>query len=130
MLFEVGETAKRLTELFDFAHEIGRTVIFLDKVDSLFGMYLTALSYNTRLAYVESAHGDQTTYEPDRDLVSGLSRKLGEIDRREGDVIFICATNHPENLDPALLRRLKVLSVPLPNLAERTEIFEIVNSMA
>jgi len=79
---------------------------------------------------VKLAHRDKTRYEPDRNLVSGFCSKLDGIDRREGDVIFICATNHPENLDPAIVRRLKTLPVPLPNLAERTEIFELVISLA
>ena len=80
-----GESVKRLAGLFARAKEQSPSIIFFDELDGLFG---------TTHAFV-SAHDTQFT-----------EQALIEISRIEPshNVLLVGATNHPDRLDPRILR--------------------------
>ncbi len=82
----IGETEKNISELFDKAKK-ANVILFFDEADSLFAKRTEVRSVYDRNANMESAH---------------LLQKIEEYDG-----IVILATNLPENIDTAFMRRIK-----------------------
>jgi ATP-dependent 26S proteasome regulatory subunit len=106
----VGSGVEVIKDLFNDARQkaansdSGKVIVFLDEIDAL------------------GKRGGST-------LDSTINQLLTEIDGFQEDesVIVIGATNHPKNIDPALLRagRLsKTIRIGLPNLKQREELLK------
>ena len=106
----VGESEKRLREVFRKAKQVAPCIVFLDELDSL--------------APPRGGGGDSRV--SDR-LVDQLLTSMDGLENMEG-VVVIGATNRPEIVDPALLRPGRfdrLLLVEAPDLAARQAILEI-----
>ena len=106
----VGESEKRLREVFRKAKQVAPCIVFLDELDSL--------------APPRGGGGDSGV--SDR-LVDQLLTSMDGLENMEG-VVVIGATNRPEIVDPALLRPGRfdrLLLVEAPDLAARQAILEI-----
>lgn len=104
----VGESEKKVRELFEKARKNQPSVIFMDEVDSI---------------------GDRTKLSGERSWeASFVNSFLAEMDGFEGnDQVFVVgATNHKDKMDPALIRPGRLsrhIYVPLPkSLEDRKEI--------
>ena len=105
----VGESEKRVREIFRKARQAAPTVIFIDEIDAI--------------APARGMEGDRVT---DR-LINQLLTEMDGIERNSG-VIVIGATNRPDILDPALLRPGRfdrLILVPAPDEKARLEIFKV-----
>jgi len=105
----VGESEKRIREIFRKARQAAPTVIFIDEIDAI--------------APARGMEGDRVT---DR-LINQLLTEMDGIERNSG-VVVIAATNRPDILDPALLRPGRfdrLILVPAPDEKARLEIFKV-----
>ena len=84
-----GGSAKSINEVFKAADEYGKCLIFFDEID-----YLGA-----KRNYGSAA---------DEERVHSVNKLLTDIDNLSDNILFICATNLPDVLDTALLRRFKI----------------------
>jgi transitional endoplasmic reticulum ATPase len=106
----VGESEKRIRELFRRAKQVAPCIIFLDEIDALAprrGMYTGSMVTET--------------------VVAQLLTELSGIEELKG-VVVIAATNRPDLVDPALLRPGRIdrfVLVPAPNEKARLEILKI-----
>lgn len=108
----IGEGARMVREIFEFAEEKSPSILFIDELDAI---------GSRRLDIATS--GDR---EVQRTLMQLLSN-LDGFDVR-GDVRVIAATNRPDILDPALLRPGRfdrVIEIGLPTPKAREDIFKI-----
>ncbi|EJC75777.1 ATP-dependent Zn protease [Rhizobium leguminosarum bv. trifolii WSM2012] len=104
----LGDMLKAMYRTFASAKENAPSLLFLDEFDSIGDR-----------AKFPSRHADYSTQ-----VVNGLLECLDGIDGREG-VVVVGACNHPQRIDPALIRsgRLeKHVHFPLPNAEARAEI--------
>ncbi len=108
----IGEGARLVREIFEFAEERSPTILFIDELDAI---------GSRRLDIATS--GDR---EVQRTLMQLLSN-LDGFDVR-GNVRVIAATNRPDILDPALLRPGRfdrIIEIGMPTAKERLAIFKI-----
>jgi spastin len=99
----VGQSEKMVRALFAVAHELQPTVIFLDEVDSI----LSARSANEN----EASRRLKTEFLVQFDGVGTSS---------DGRVVVVAATNRPQELDEAVIRRFtRRILIPLPDAAAR-----------
>ncbi len=106
----VGESEKKIREIFRKARQVAPAIIFFDEIDSIATMR------------GRSASTDVT----DR-ILNQLLTELDGIETLE-DVVFIAATNRKDLLDPALLRPGRIdreIYVPMPDEKGRLEIFKV-----
>lgn len=104
----VGVGAWRVRRLFAMARRAQRCVIFIDEIDAI---------------------GSREHMHHDTERRSVINQFLAELDglNEAGRVLVIGATNHPENLDPALLRSGrfgKKIAIELPDWATRQAMLE------
>ncbi|XP_071951650.1 ATPase family gene 2 protein homolog A-like isoform X2 [Antedon mediterranea] len=107
----VGESERAVREVFRKARLASPSIVFFDEIDAL---------------AVERSSSSGSSNVADR----VLAQLLTEIDGVEtlSDVTIVAATNRPDMIDKALMRpgRLdRILYVPLPDPATRTEILKI-----
>lgn len=108
----IGESARVIREMFEYAKNHEPCIIFMDEIDAIGGR---------RFSEGTSA---------DREIQRTLMELLNQMDGFDvlGKVKVIMATNRPDTLDPALLRpgRLdRKIEIPLPNEQGRLEILKI-----
>merc|ERR1719219_2510283 len=108
----IGESARLIREMFNYARDHQPCIIFMDEIDAIGGR---------RFSEGTSA---------DREIQRTLMELLNQMDGFDhlGQVKMIMATNRPDTLDPALLRpgRLdRKIEIPLPNEASRLVILKI-----
>lgn len=108
----IGESARLIREMFNYARDHQPCVIFMDEIDAIGGR---------RFSEGTSA---------DREIQRTLMELLNQMDGFDalGKVKIIMATNRPDTLDPALLRpgRLdRKIEISLPNEQGRLEILKI-----
>jgi len=108
----IGESARLIREMFNYARDHQPCIIFMDEIDAIGGR---------RFSEGTSA---------DREIQRTLMELLNQMDGFEvlGQVKMIMATNRPDTLDPALLRpgRLdRKIEIPLPNEQARMEVLKI-----
>ncbi|XP_027768075.1 26S proteasome regulatory subunit 10B homolog A-like isoform X2 [Solanum pennellii] len=108
----IGESARLIREMFNYARDHQPCIIFMDEIDAIGGR---------RFSEGTSA---------DREIQRTLMELLNQLDGFDhiGKVKVIMATNRPDVLDPALLRpgRLdRKIEIPLPNELSRIEILKI-----
>ncbi len=105
----VGESARKVREVFRKAKQASPCIVFIDELDSL----------ASRRDAGASAGGD-----------AALSQLLAELDGIEAapGVVVLAATNRPAALDPALLRAGRLeqrVDLALPDRASRREILAV-----
>jgi 26S proteasome regulatory subunit T4 len=108
----IGESARLIREMFNYARDHQPCIIFMDEIDAIGGR---------RFSEGTSA---------DREIQRTLMELLNQMDGFDvlGQVKMIMATNRPDTLDPALLRpgRLdRKIEIPLPNDQSRLDILKI-----
>jgi len=108
----IGESARLIREMFNYARDHQPCIIFMDEIDAIGGR---------RFSEGTSA---------DREIQRTLMELLNQMDGFDvlGKVKMIMATNRPDTLDPALLRpgRLdRKIEIPLPNEQARMEVLKI-----
>lgn len=105
----VGETEKYIEALFSLAAKIRPVIIFIDEIDCL-TRRRTAL---------------------DRDWSAGMKSQLlshwdGIANWAGGEIMLLGATNRPQDIDEAFLRRMPVqIRIELPAREERAKILQI-----
>lgn len=100
----IGETEKRLEEIFDAA-EKNNTVLFFDEADSIFGKRSEVNEAKDKYANTE------------------VSYILQRIEQYDG--IVILATNYRKNIDEAFMRRIRyVVEFSLPDKELRKELWK------
>lgn len=100
----IGETEKRLEEVFNIA-EKNNAILFFDEADSIFGKRSEVNEAKDKYANTE---------------VSYILQRMEEYDG-----IVILATNYKKNIDEAFMRRIRYLvEFPLPGEEIRRQIWE------
>ncbi|KAI9634920.1 P-loop containing nucleoside triphosphate hydrolase protein [Dioszegia hungarica] len=107
-----GESNKLVAGLFSLARKVQPSIIFIDEVDSLFR---------------ERSSGDHE--------VTGMMKAEfmtlwdGLTTASDTRILVLGATNRPNDIDPAILRRMpKRFPIRLPNLDQRTKILSLMLS--
>ncbi|THD22193.1 Adenosinetriphosphatase [Fasciola hepatica] len=104
-----GETQKYVEATFSLAYKLQPSIIFIDELDS----FLTTRSYTDN----ESTRMIKTQFMA---LWDGL------LTDDQSRILIVGATNRPDDLDQAILRRLPYkVSVPMPNQDQRVEILSV-----
>ncbi|MBX9830762.1 AAA family ATPase [Candidatus Babeliales bacterium] len=103
--FDQGQDIVELNKLFDWADQAPNgLIIFVDEADALLHKRGPQDQHGTKVVSTFLAR------------TGGLAEKC----------MFILATNNPDNLDTAVYKRMhKKINIPLPGLAERTEMVKI-----
>lgn len=107
----VGESEKKLREVFKKAKQAAPCIIFFDEID--------ALSSERALGEFDSGVGQR--------VISQLLTELDGIEELKG-VVVLAATNRIDLIDSALLRQGRfdqIFQISKPNAQERYEIFQI-----
>ena len=109
----VGVGASRVRDLFKQAKEKAPCIVFIDEIDA-----------------VGRARGRNPNFGSNDERENTLNQLLTEMDGFSSDtgVIILAATNRADMLDKALMRAGRFdrqIHVELPDLNERTEIFEV-----
>lgn len=109
----LGESEKNVAKLFNEAREVsmrGRpAIIFIDEIDSLFGIRIQEVGGEVRL---------RNQFMKEMDSIVDKNKRT--------HVYVIGATNKPWNIDEAFLRRFqKRIYVPLPHYKSRLGIFTL-----
>jgi cell division protease FtsH len=109
----VGVGASRVRDLFKQAKEKSPAIIFIDEIDA-----------------IGRARGKNNFSGSNDERENTLNQLLTEMDGfgSKDNVIIIAATNRADILDKALMRAGRFdrqISVDLPNLSERREIFQV-----
>jgi len=106
----VGESEKNIRELFRKARAAAPTIIFLDEIDS-----------------VAPKRGGEEGHQVMERVVDSILTEMDGLKNLKS-VVVLAATNRPDILDPALMRPGRfdrIIEIPLPNEAERYEIFKV-----
>ncbi len=108
----IGEGARIVREVFEFARERSPAILFVDELDAI---------GSKRMEVATSG---------DREVQRTLMQLLSELDgfKDRGDVKVIAATNRPDILDTALLRPGRfdrIIEIPMPVAEGREEIIKI-----
>lgn len=105
----VGESAKKVAEIFDELIKKGGGVLFIDEIDAI--------------------GAKRESSEDNKEYRACLNKLLACMsDAAENNIIVIGATNIAEQLDPALIREGRIdqiINVPLPNYDSRVELFKL-----
>lgn len=108
----VGESEKKIKEVFSLAREYGRAILFFDEIDALAG----------------ERSGSQEGHE--RSLVNELLAQMDGMEAKgtEKRYLVLAATNRPWDVDIALRRAGRfdtTVFIPNPDFDARKKIFEI-----
>ncbi len=106
----VGESEKRIRDIFKKARQLAPSIVFIDEIDS-----------------ITSGRTGFETSEAKNTVIAQLLTEIDGISNLK-DIIVIGATNRPDLIDPAFLRPgrfEKLLLVPLPEEFTREKIFEV-----
>lgn len=105
----LGESEDNTSAIFSFSRKVSPTIIFLDEVDGLL--------------HSRDSNEHESTRRVKNEFFSGWDGLFSD-SSNTGQVIVVCATNRPYDLDDAALRRMPHrLLVPLPDSVARKEIF-------
>ncbi len=106
----VGESEKRIREIFDKARQVSPSIIFIDELDSI--------------------ASSRSTYEGNNSTEQVVNQLLTELDGIEPlkNVVVIGATNRIDKIDPAILRTGRfdnIVFVPPPTAEGRKAILDV-----
>lgn len=108
----IGEGARLVREVFEFAREKAPSIIFIDELDAI------------------AARRTDSDMSGDREVQRTLMQLMAEMDGFDpkGEVMLVGATNRIDILDPAILRPGRfdrIVEIPIPGFKERLQIFEV-----
>ncbi|KAL8781988.1 MAG: hypothetical protein Q9213_005753 [Squamulea squamosa] len=104
----VGETEKAIQGLFNLGRMLSPCTIFLDEADALF----------------KSRNSDDRSWE--RSRLNQLLHEMDGLKKSRSPPFTILATNFPNDLDSAVIRRVPSrIHIGLPSLEARQQIFQI-----
>ncbi len=103
----VGDAEKIVARLFQEAEENSPCIVFIDEIDSV--------CKNRSLPNLPEYAANITT-----SFLTGFN----QIHSADSKVIFISATNYPQRVDSAMLDRVEVIEVPLPDMEARRAALE------
>lgn len=104
-----GETTRKLAEILQTANDLGPCLVFIDECDSI-GL---------------SRSSSTEVHEVTRRTLSVLLRHIDGLDGPQ-NTILLAATNHKEDIDPALMSRFDVVvSFPLPDMETRAAVLAL-----
>jgi len=109
----VGESEKKMREIFKKARQSAPTIIFFDEIDSIAGMR------------TESGSSRKNQFDT---VVHQLLTEIDGLENESHGIMIIGATNRPDMLDPAFLRpgRFdKLVLVQVPDKDARLKILQI-----
>ncbi|WP_175596955.1 AAA family ATPase [Peristeroidobacter soli] len=102
----MGQSAHLVRELFNRARASAPCVLFIDEIDAV---------------AVKRGSGDAYT----NDIVTEMLAQMEGAQKSDRPVIVLAATNHKEQIDPAILRRFTYeFEIPLPDEAARAELLK------
>ena len=104
----VGVTEKIIDRMFEEARKNAPCILFVDEID---GVCVNRNSPNLP-AHVTSA-------------TNAFLTGFNDMSKAEEQIIFIGATNHPKNVDPAMLDRVEMIAVSLPDINARANYFRM-----
>lgn len=111
-----GESQKRTAAIFSLARKLQPTIIFIDEIDSFMRTRQNDDHECTRMVKTQFMT-----------LWDGL--ETDDSDPTMNRILIIGATNRAQDLDAAILRRLPTrYHVPLPDLSQRINIFQLILS--
>ncbi|MEW6617777.1 MAG: ATP-binding protein [bacterium] len=106
----VGESERNLSKVFDILLALSPVVVFVDEVDQAFG---------SRMTDSRDSGVSQRIFAKILTFMSDNSNR--------GKIIWVAATNRPDVLDQAMLRRFdKVIPLLPPDKEDRKSIFEVM----
>lgn len=85
----LGETSKQIDNVFREVNNFGKGILFFDEIDT----------FATKRTYDNGC---------DKEISGAVNKMLQEIDSLNPNILFVCATNVSDELDPALLRRFNM----------------------
>lgn len=104
----IGESERNLSHALDLIYDLRPVLVFVDEIDQAFG------------GRGLGATGDSGVGQR---IFAKLLEYMGS-DRYRGKIVWVAATNRPDILDEAMVRRFdRIIPVLLPNQAARQEIF-------
>ncbi|TPX71709.1 hypothetical protein SpCBS45565_g00776 [Spizellomyces sp. 'palustris'] len=109
---EVGESEKAISRTFETARRCSPCIIFMDELEALFSRH------------------DQMG-QVGKKLFSQLVVEIDTLDWQSSRIVLLGATNHPNSLDPALLRPGRIdrlIAVRPPSASERGDILQTLAS--
>lgn len=104
----LGESTQKVASLFARARERTPCILFLDEIDII--------------APARTSGGDTFGKE----VVGQVLQEMDGVKKRSGSVFVLAATNHLEEIDPAILSRFPTrIEIPLPNREERRRMLHV-----
>lgn len=105
----VGESEKKVQRLFEEAEKNAPCIVFIDEIDAL----------------CKNRSGDVPEYTKSltTSFLTGYNMLKNSKDK---DIVFISATNYPNNIDDAMIDRIQLIEVPLPDEEARKSAFRRV----
>ncbi|KAK1856369.1 AAA family ATPase [Colletotrichum chrysophilum] len=104
-----GEMPKAIRGLFNLGKLLAPSVIFIDEADSLF-----------------ASRNSDTQMDWRRNNINQMLAEMDGMTKSAATPFVLLSTNHPSNLDPAVLRRVPThLYLGLPSTALRIKLFDI-----
>lgn len=105
----MGDAEKMVRKLFQMAHQLAPSVIFVDEIDAL----------------LSSRKSDGSEHEASRRLKTEFMVQMDGLKHQGGHLLIIGCTNTPWDVDSAVLRRLqRRIFVPLPDEDARKALFQ------
>lgn len=114
----VGESERMASAIFKLGRKLAPSIIFIDEIETLLQ------KRRGDSAHVVSSMQGIFLSEWDGLVVQRQQELQTDTSFYHGPVVVLGATNRPQDLDPAFLRRMPVkLSISLPNAPQRLAIF-------
>ena len=106
----VGQSGQKVRELFERARARAPSILFIDEIESV--------------APPRSGAGEQDSFTAE--IVTQLLTELDGVKKADRHVYLLAATNHPDQIDPALLSRFDDrIEVPAPDQDQRQRLFAV-----
>lgn len=107
----VGEAENIVKRIFEEAQKNAPCIVFIDEIDSL--------CKNRSLPSLPEYASSITTA-----FLNGYNTIVDRTDRnKDKTIIFIAATNYPNLVDDAMVDRMELIRIPLPDEASRADAF-------
>lgn len=110
----MGQNSQKVQELFISARKKAPCVIFIDEIDSLAGIRMTAQGFGS--------------IENNNNTLNTLLTEMDGFEQYQNPVVVIAATNRRRDLDPAILRPGRfdrIIDIGKPLIKDRIELLQI-----
>ncbi len=107
----IGQSGSKVKQLFEQARSQAPCIVFIDEIDIIAG----------------SRGGNSDGFV--QEIVGQLLQEIDGVATKAGQVFLLAASNHPENIDSALLSRLeRKIEIGLPDVEARAKILSLLLS--